>query len=923
MRMRRTRTAVSVSVECLLDLSKDKVGIGTRVQRAVAEQNLHEAQDVDDDEGRDDTGCVARAATEPDHVVGGPGAGIVSLVETVFTYDLFVDNPKWARFTLVTGMQGYKMMLEKYKTACTPWQRWIYSPTRAWIYDTLSHAGCSDLAYWASIFMMATIIINTITFCFETVPHYERPGYASDLYTNMITVDYVCMGIFTLEYMARIVTCPNLWPFLTSFSNTVDLVAIAPFYLELIITGKSAEAFQTRIVRLLRILRIMRLLRVFTRFQNLVVVVETAKASVDVLSMLLLLLLVFLVVFAVIFFYVEAAIFDSIPQAMYYSMITLTTTGYGDITPVTNLGRFVAGVMILICMVVISCPIAVLGGNFAERWTDFKRFQSSIARSRKVWPLRGALHEALIRHEAPLDDLLHQLRLHQVELEEELLRGQAQVAAARAAITRAKTVLQAQGSGASKSFGLLGRFSSVAHARRLMGSRSRPEGSGSLGSSVFSAYSTTPTSACACAQALAGIAAHSQLVPELSPASPLAGAHRPPCRASSERETTTSPAGATAARARWQATIRSVISSNNKTAATPGPGPGPKLPGSANTSRTAASLPRASADGDGGTTEVAGEEAACMHRTTPPSPFGAQPGGAPGTSPLAPATPQGVASNGSGPVPPLPRAPPPLQLQVTLPPLLVTPSQLQPSSPKSRCSHLESAQRLPSQCAGAGGSAALLHHSPSMLMAVVSSLPQGALCAAAAELIRAAGESAKRISEAQHKQRALWLLGHVLQADDVHVKLDKMADASSVLRCWEAQATPLAISMRDVMWGLDGLAEVLEGDLPCKADHLLRQDSAGGEVDLQGKAGGKAAQAAEPGLGQRRRFKELRDQAAVRSQAVALPPVRSGVLLTALVALGQGTAGWMRRNVTPRLRHRGSSGTAADPAITAQPQAGR
>ncbi|PNH05030.1 Potassium voltage-gated channel subfamily A member 3 [Tetrabaena socialis] len=188
------------------------------------------------------------------------------------------------------------------------------------VYVTLSHPEHSRLAFGLSMFVLAVILLNTGTFCVESVPRWEN----TPLYDRLVIVDYVCLGVFTLEFVLRLATCNSLTRFSMGLMNWVDLLAIAPFYVELIVVGPHGQAAaQTRIIRVLRLLRILRLLRATTRFRNLQVVVDSLMASGDVIGMLLLLLVVLLVVSSTIIYYVETALTadtwaDSIPLTMWY-----------------------------------------------------------------------------------------------------------------------------------------------------------------------------------------------------------------------------------------------------------------------------------------------------------------------------------------------------------------------------------------------------------------------------------------------------------------------------------------------------------------------------------------------------------------------------------------------------------------------------
>ncbi|KAG2446932.1 hypothetical protein HYH02_008087 [Chlamydomonas schloesseri] len=339
-------------------------------------------------------------------------------VESVYTYDLFEENPTWTSFLISQVSRKEEIWTKGLAGARHPLTRLWFHPYRKWTYMTLSYPDYSRLAFAFGTFMLSIILLNTITFCIESVPAVSKPP--TPLFDALIIVDYVCMGIFTVEYLARLLTCPSLPRFFLSFSNFIDLVAIAPFYFELIIKGTSTEAFQTRVVRLLRILRVLRIVKSMPRLRHLSIVVDTIKASADVITMLAALLVILLVLFGTVFYFVEPSVFDSIPEAMWYSQVTLTTTGYGDVYPASPLCKTIAGASMLLCMVIVSLPIAVIGGNFSNKWAEYKSFKMAVDRSRDVVPTYLQLKEALVTYERVLDEVMQRVQDEEERMERQL-----------------------------------------------------------------------------------------------------------------------------------------------------------------------------------------------------------------------------------------------------------------------------------------------------------------------------------------------------------------------------------------------------------------------------------------------------------------------------------------------------------------------
>ncbi|GLC35145.1 hypothetical protein PLESTM_000284500 [Pleodorina starrii] len=387
-------------VDAILTLTNERFGASLRVQRRQADEVVQGVAEAVEESERGDTSVSLSLAGTTQPSTGTPqdtglrapvGPRFADEVENVFKYDLMEDNPNWKSFlTSSTGLKAQAWEARR-QAASSPLRRALYSKPRV--------------------------------------------------------VDYVCMGIFTAEYVARLATCPDLPRFLRSLSNLIDLVAILPFYVELCVKGTSTEAFQTRVVRLLRVFRVLRIVKTMPKLRHLTLVSDTLRDSLEVLIMLALLLLVLLVVFGTIIFFIEPDTFDSIPQAMYYAQTTLTTTGYGDIFPLTPWGRFVAGAAMLLCMVVVSLPIAVIGGNFSEKWSDYKSFMAAVDRSSRVYPAARSLLAELERYEAVLDDVMKRLQECEVASEKQLRGVREQLAAARAALLHGTAAASGGGGG--------------------------------------------------------------------------------------------------------------------------------------------------------------------------------------------------------------------------------------------------------------------------------------------------------------------------------------------------------------------------------------------------------------------------------------------------------------------------------------------
>lgn len=170
--------------------------------------------------------------------------------------------------------------------------------------------------------------------------------------------------IFTLEYALRIYSSPKRLRYIFSFYGIIDLLAILPAYLSLLIPN----AQYLLVIRALRLLRVFRILKL-TRYLNEGNVLKMAlRASMYKIIVFLAAVLTLVTIVGTIMYVIEGENngFTSIPISIYWAVVTITTVGYGDISPVTPLGQFLAGVLMIIGYGIIAVPTGIVSAEMAR-----------------------------------------------------------------------------------------------------------------------------------------------------------------------------------------------------------------------------------------------------------------------------------------------------------------------------------------------------------------------------------------------------------------------------------------------------------------------------------------------------------------------------------------------------------------------------
>jgi voltage-gated potassium channel len=190
---------------------------------------------------------------------------------------------------------------------------------------------------------------------------YARHGSAFEV------LEWVFTLLFTVEYAARLACVRHPWRYATSFFGIVDLLAVLPTYLALLFPEAHA-LLDVRILRLLRIFRIFRLTAYVSEYQMLGRALAASRRKILVfLSVVLMIVLVM----GTLMYVVEGPEhgFTSIPTSVYWAITTMTTVGFGDITPRTDVGRLISSAMMLLGWGTLAVPTGIVTSEMtAQRW---------------------------------------------------------------------------------------------------------------------------------------------------------------------------------------------------------------------------------------------------------------------------------------------------------------------------------------------------------------------------------------------------------------------------------------------------------------------------------------------------------------------------------------------------------------------------
>lgn len=209
------------------------------------------------------------------------------------------------------------------------------------------------------ISLIVLILISILLVIFDSIPEVH-----ARYYYPLRTAEWIITAIFSIEYLLRLYTVERPVRYALSFYGIVDILAILPGFIVFIFSA-GQNLLVLRAIRLLRIFRIFKLNRYTSAGRLLSLALYRSREKI---FMFLAVILTLVIIFGTIMYLVEGEKngFRSIPTGIYWAIVTITTVGYGDLSPMTGFGRFLASIIMIMGYAIIAVPTGIVTSEFLK-----------------------------------------------------------------------------------------------------------------------------------------------------------------------------------------------------------------------------------------------------------------------------------------------------------------------------------------------------------------------------------------------------------------------------------------------------------------------------------------------------------------------------------------------------------------------------
>lgn len=210
------------------------------------------------------------------------------------------------------------------------------------------------------ILLLVAILASIVLVMLESVESFDTKYHKFLNYA-----EWVITILFSIEYIARIVSVKRPLKYIFSFYGIIDLLSTIPKYLSLLFFG-THHLVALRALRLMRVFRILKLTRYIGESTNFVIALKKSRAKIAVFLSFVLILCIILGTIMYLVESGEESGFTSIPRSVYWAIVTLTTVGYGDIAPLTPIGQLIASIIMILGYGIIAIPTGIVSAEMSK-----------------------------------------------------------------------------------------------------------------------------------------------------------------------------------------------------------------------------------------------------------------------------------------------------------------------------------------------------------------------------------------------------------------------------------------------------------------------------------------------------------------------------------------------------------------------------
>ncbi|RKP08934.1 hypothetical protein THASP1DRAFT_29278 [Thamnocephalis sphaerospora] len=283
----------------------------------------------------------------------------------------------------------------------------IHSPWKRQFYLLMEDPSSSGAAFFVNVFVVLMIVLSAVIATVETIPKF-RSGETPIWFA----LETAVVVLLALEFAARVFAHSDqslrLIRFMLSPLSIIDFSVVLLYFVSYILGSDTTYVFRITILRLFRLFRVFRVYRHSSLLQathlgqlSIEVMIVAIKRSTDALSALLFFMLMTIIIFSSILYFAERGVwdddrrmfltsdglasqFDSIPAVFWFVIVTITTTGYGDMVPQTFIGKVVAFPAMMIGILLIALPSIIVGRHFTIVWEAMKERQREVYRRERA-----------------------------------------------------------------------------------------------------------------------------------------------------------------------------------------------------------------------------------------------------------------------------------------------------------------------------------------------------------------------------------------------------------------------------------------------------------------------------------------------------------------------------------------------------------